>query len=129
VEGFDFVGEVWPNGPRAPDPDPIDAEGHGTHVADIEAGKSTDGLHAGVAPDATLLAIKACSSVSTACSGIALLLALDFSLDPNGDGDIADAADVINMVALDHCADLPGFRVASDVPDTRGGRIHEGRPR
>jgi subtilisin family serine protease len=97
VEGFDFVGEVWPNGPRQPDPDPIDAEGHGTHVADIAAGKSVDGLHAGVAPDATLLAIKACSSVSTACSGIALLLALDFSLDPNGDGDITDAADVINL--------------------------------
>ena len=37
-EGYDFVGEDWPNGPRSPDPDPIDFEGHGTHVADIAAG-------------------------------------------------------------------------------------------
>jgi subtilisin family serine protease len=97
VGGFDFVGETWPNGPRQLDPDPIDAQGHGTHVADIAAGRSTDGLHKGVAPDARLLAAKACSAVATSCSGIALLLAMDFSLDPNGDGDISDAADVINM--------------------------------
>lgn len=38
--GFDFVGEVWPNGPLAPDPDPIDLEGHGTHVADIIGGNA-----------------------------------------------------------------------------------------
>jgi subtilisin family serine protease len=97
VGGFDFVGEAWPNAPRQPDPDPIDAQGHGTHVADIAAGKSLDGLHKGVAPDASLLAVKACSAVATSCSGIALLLAMDFSLDPNGDGDISDAADVINV--------------------------------
>ncbi|MCS6841327.1 MAG: DUF4397 domain-containing protein [Roseiflexus sp.] len=36
--GYDFVGEAWPNGPLAPDPDPIDFEGHGTHVADIIGG-------------------------------------------------------------------------------------------
>mgnify|MGYP001092452396 CR=1 FL=1 len=36
--GYDFVGEVWPNGPLQPDPDPIDLEGHGTHVADIIGG-------------------------------------------------------------------------------------------
>jgi minor extracellular serine protease Vpr len=96
-EGFDFVGEEWPNGPRAADPDPIDFEGHGTHVADIAAGRSSDGTHIGVAPGAQLLAVKVCSAVATSCNGIALLLGMDFSLDPNGDGDIADAVDVINM--------------------------------
>ncbi len=30
-----------PTAPRAPDPDPIDLEGHGTHVADIIAGTLT----------------------------------------------------------------------------------------
>ena len=62
VEGFDFVGGVWPNCDpdvdcRSEDDDPIDAPataptdgGHGTHVADIIAGKK------GVAPGATLLA-------------------------------------------------------------------------
>jgi len=50
VGGYDFVGEVWPNGPLQPDPDPIDcgaagltsgtcAGGHGTHVADIIGGR------------------------------------------------------------------------------------------
>jgi subtilisin family serine protease len=97
IDGYDFVGEQWPNGPRAPDDDPIDFEGHGTHVADIIAGHSVDDAHKGVAPGASLLAIKVCSSVSTACSGVALLQALDFALDPNGDDDLSDAADVINM--------------------------------
>src|SRR5882672_3120337 len=43
VDGYDFVGETWPNGPLAPDDDPIDFNGHGTHVADIIAGRSNDG--------------------------------------------------------------------------------------
>gem|GEM_PF-2585522 len=41
--GYDFVGEAWSGGanspPLAPDPNPIDFEGHGTHVADIIAGR------------------------------------------------------------------------------------------
>jgi minor extracellular serine protease Vpr len=97
VDGFDFVGESWPNGPRTEDPDPIDFEGHGTHVADIVAGRSADGTHRGVAPGASLLAVKVCSAVSSACNGVALLKGVEFALDPNGDGSIADAADVINM--------------------------------
>jgi minor extracellular serine protease Vpr len=80
IGGYDFVGEVWPNGPEAPDPDPIDFEGHGTHVADIIAGVG------GVAPGASLYAVKVCSAVSSSCSGIALLQGMEFSADPNGDG-------------------------------------------
>ncbi len=91
VGGFDFVGEAWPNGPVAPDPDPIDFEGHGTHVADIIAGA------AGMAPGASLVAIKACSAVASSCNGVALIQAVEFALDPNGDDDISDAVDVINM--------------------------------
>jgi subtilisin family serine protease len=97
VAGFDFVGEAWPGGDRTEDPDPIDLEGHGTHVADIIAGASTDGLHKGVAPGASLMAVKVCSAVSSSCNGVALLLGIDFALDPNGDGAMNDAADVINM--------------------------------
>lgn len=97
VDGYDFVGEVWPNGALAPDPDPIDFNGHGTHVADIIAGKSQDGLHVGVAPEAKLLAVKVCSAVSTSCSGVAILQGIDFALDPNGDGDLSDAVDVMNL--------------------------------
>jgi len=91
VEGYDFVGEVWPEGALAPDPDPIDLEGHGTHVADIIGGVR------GVAPAADLHAVKVCSAIATSCSGVALLQAMDYALDPNGDDDISDAVDVINM--------------------------------
>lgn len=102
VNGYDFVGESWPNCAagvdcRSEDPDPIDLEGHGTHVADIIAGKSLDGLHKGMAPGAKLVAVKVCSAVSSSCNGIALLKGMDFALDPNGDGDTSDAVDVINM--------------------------------
>ncbi|MCG8432911.1 MAG: S8 family serine peptidase, partial [Gammaproteobacteria bacterium] len=91
VDGFDFVGEVWPNGPLAPDDDPIDFEGHGSHVADIIGGTN------GVAPGVNLYAVKVCSAVSSSCSGVALIQGMEFAVDPNGDGDPADAVDVINM--------------------------------
>ena len=98
VGGFDFVGEAWPTfGPRTEDPNPIDADGHGTHVADIIGGRSADGSHKGVAPGASLYAVKVCSAVSSSCNGIALLKGMEFALDPNGDGNISDAVDVINM--------------------------------
>ena len=98
IGGYDFVGDLWPTyGLRTEDPDPIDYQGHGTHVSDIIAGHSNDGMHVGVAPGASLLGVKVCSSVSTSCNGVALLKGMDFALDPNMDGAMTDAVDVINM--------------------------------
>jgi len=97
VGGYDFVGETWPGGARSEDPDPIDFQGHGSHVADIIAGRSADGTHVGVAPGASLHAVKVCSAVASSCNGIALLKGMDYALDPNGDGSIKDAVDVVNM--------------------------------
>lgn len=97
IGGFDFVGEGWPTTARTEDPDPIDFQGHGTHVSDIIAGKSTDGAHVGMAPGAKLLGIRVCSAIATSCNGVSLLLAVDFALDPNGDGNLSDAADVIHL--------------------------------
>ena len=91
VEGYDFVGEDWPNSPEAPDEDPIDFEGHGTHVADIIGGAL------GVAPGVDLYAVKVCSAVSSSCSGIALIQGMEYAVDPNGDGDPSDAVDIVNM--------------------------------
>ncbi len=91
IGGYDFVGSVWPNGPLAPDPDPLDQEGHGTHVADIIGGVN------GVAPGASLYALQACSATTPLCSGTGLILAMDFAADPNGDGDPSDHVDIINL--------------------------------
>src|SRR6185437_6688892 len=102
VGGYDFVGDGWPGtteNPVAekPDPNPIDIQGHGTHTADILGGRSKDGTHVGVAPGTQLYAVKVCSSVSTSCSGVALLEGMDFALDPNHTGTMEDAVDIINM--------------------------------
>ncbi|MBM0104411.1 S8 family serine peptidase [Steroidobacter sp. S1-65] len=132
IGGFDFVGEAWTGGddspPLAPDPDPIAAPdqstfgGHGTHVADIIAGKD------GVAPDVKLYAIKACAVPTSACSGQALMMGFEWAVDPNQDGDPSDRADIINMslganygqpfdddlsAAVDRATKLGAFTVAS----------------
>ena len=96
-----------------PDPDPMDCDGHGTHVAGIAAGTGVraDGtafngpygatidpamfrIGPGVAPLAQLYAIRVFG-----CSGITLLqaAALDWAVDPNGDGNLADHLDVVNI--------------------------------
>ncbi len=105
IGGFDFVGENWPiNTPFEEfDPNPIDCQGHGTAVADILAGRSNDGTWKGVAPGAQLYAVKTCSAVNSSCSGLGILLGLDFALDPNRDSDLSDAVDVVNMsLGLDY---------------------------
>lgn len=100
VGGYDFVGSAWPNAARTEDPNPIDdgpSRGHGTHVADIIAGRSLDGTHKGMAPGAKLYAVKVCSSVATSCNGVALLKGMDFVLDPDGNAATNDAVDVVNL--------------------------------
>jgi minor extracellular serine protease Vpr len=98
IAGYDFLGESWGYdengleiGEIKPDDDPIDFDGHGTKVADILAGQS------GAAPAAQLMAVKVCSAISRSCNGIASVQGMDFALDPNGDGDLSDGADVINL--------------------------------
>jgi subtilisin family serine protease len=94
IGGYDFVGSNWPNTAEEPDPDPLDdgaGGGHGTHVADITGGKL------GVAPGVKFYALKVCSSVSSSCSGVAMMQALEFAADPDGDGNTSDHVDVLNM--------------------------------
>lgn len=101
VGGYDFVGEDWPTGDLAPDPDPIPSNditsfgGHGTHVADIIGGIAP-GVP-GVAPGTEIHAVKVCASYSTSCSGIALIQGMEYAVDPNGDGDPSDHVDIVNM--------------------------------
>jgi subtilisin family serine protease len=100
IGGFDFVGDTW-NGTTVttltPDPNPLDLNGHGSHTSDIVGGHSLDGKHVGTAPGTQLYAVKVCSSVSSACSGLAILEGIDFALDPNNTGTLNNAVDIISM--------------------------------
>jgi len=119
VGGYDFAGDSYsalPGGDPIPqpDPDPMDCWGHGTHVAGIAGGSGllrennktytdvyTKGLSfsqfsigPGVAPRAELYALKVFG-----CTGASNLVpaALEWSVDPNRDGDFSDHLDVINL--------------------------------
>jgi len=85
IGGWDFVND---------DANPMDDQGHGTHVAGIVAANLDD--FTGVAPDATLLAYKVLNAGGSG-SESDVLAALERALDPNGDGELSDRADVTNL--------------------------------
>ncbi len=93
VGGYDFVtcNHFGDNGmcldPKPEDSDPMDDNGHGTHVA---------GIILGVAPNVSLYAFKVLNmdgegKVSWAMKG------LERALDPDGDHDFSDHVDVVSM--------------------------------
>ena len=114
VGGYDFAGNAYTGSNAAvPDPDPLDCNGHGSHVAGSAAGlgvTATGATYAGpydattafaplrigpgVAPKASLYALKVFG-----CTGSTGLTtqAINWAVDPNGDGDPSDHLDVINM--------------------------------
>ncbi|WP_309116769.1 S8 family serine peptidase [Saccharothrix sp.] len=120
VGGYDFAGDDYDatepeKSTPKPDPNPMDCQSHGTHVAGTAGGfgENADGstftgdyrtltddqlnamrIGPGTAPKALLYALKVFG-----CEGSTNLTsqALDWALDPNGDGDFADHLDVVNM--------------------------------
>ncbi|MFZ0532908.1 MAG: S8 family serine peptidase, partial [Anaerolineales bacterium] len=131
VGGWDFVGDTYNADPAsssydpvpAPDPDPMDCYGHGSHVAGTAAGfgVNTDGtayeesgadtyaalkdltssayidkfrIGPGVAPKAELYSLRVFG-----CEGSTEVTeqAIEWAVDPNGDGNLSDHLDVINM--------------------------------
>ncbi|WP_052091593.1 S8 family peptidase [Modestobacter caceresii] len=121
VGGRDFVGDSYNADPSSPDhqpvamPDdnPLDCNGHGTHVAGTAAGYgvTADGqtytgaydesfdpsalrIGPGMAPDASLYALKVFG-----CDGSTdvTIQALEWAMDPDGDGSIDDHLDVVNL--------------------------------
>jgi subtilisin family serine protease len=83
--GYDFVDA---------DLDPMDENGHGTHVAGILAGNG--GGVTGVAPEVTLLAYRVLDERGKGWLSDTVA-ALDRALDPNQDGDTSDRVDVVNI--------------------------------
>ncbi|HEX9091223.1 MAG TPA: S8 family serine peptidase, partial [Anaerolineales bacterium] len=131
VGGWDFVGDAYnanPTSPSydpipAPDPDPMDCYGHGSHVAGTAAGFGVTAagdtymesgadtyaalkdltqseyvtkfrIGPGVAPKAELYSLRVFG-----CAGSTDVTeqAIEWAMDPNNDGDLSDHLDVINM--------------------------------
>ncbi len=82
--GYDFVNY---------DEDPMDDQGHGTHVAGIVAAK---GNVTGVAPDAQIVAYKVLDSGGSGTDED-IIAAIEMVVDPNQDGDTRDHWDIISM--------------------------------
>lgn len=124
--GFDFAGDAYdagatlPNGQPDtarrtpnPDPNPMDTNGHGTSCASLTSGYGLNfggstyfgpyddstpingmKISPGYAPGSELYALRVFGTTgSTALTP----QALEWALDPNGDGDFSDKMDVINM--------------------------------
>jgi len=84
IGGYDFVND---------DSDPMDDNGHGTHVAGIVA---ASGGMTGVAPDAKILAYKVLGSDGYGRMSD-VILGIEAAMDPNGDSDTSDHADIVSM--------------------------------
>lgn len=104
VGGIDLVGTAYDaSSPTfaqripAPDKNPIDEGGHGTHVAGSIAGLG-DGIntYSGVAPEALLHAIKVFGANGSVGDGV-IIAGLEYAIDPNGDLDTEDQLDVLNL--------------------------------
>ena len=81
IGGYNFIGNT---------PNPIDPanEGHGTSVANSVNG---------IAPDVDFYGYKVCAPAPVNCTGLAQIRALEASMDPNGDSNMADRVDIVNM--------------------------------
>ncbi|MBA3431109.1 MAG: S8 family serine peptidase, partial [Actinobacteria bacterium] len=79
-----------------PDSDPLDFDGHGSHTAGTCCGKGVPGqVGAGVAPKSKLYAMKVWDAGNS--TDDVLVAAYERAVDPNQDGDVSDAADVLSF--------------------------------
>jgi uncharacterized repeat protein (TIGR01451 family) len=115
VGGTDFAGDNYSGGNApVPDANPMDCNGHGSHVSGTAAGYGVTAAGAtftgpydantstyspmligpGTAPKASLYGIR----IFGCFGGTGLTVqGIDWAMDPNGDNDVSDHLDVINM--------------------------------
>lgn len=118
VDGYDFAGDAYNAAGTAsstipsPDPDPLDCNGRGTHIAGLVAGQGVNAIGGtyggpynssvnysdfkiapGVAPNASLYALKVFGCGENATTTLTAQ-ALEWAIDPNRDGDTSDHLDV-----------------------------------
>ena len=116
--GYDFAGDAYnasdpDNDTPNPDPNPFDTGGHGTGTASIIGGFGVNfggttytgqydagtpiksmKISPGVAPEAELYPLRV---FGTSGSTNLVVQALEWTVDPNGDGDFSDRMDVVNL--------------------------------
>jgi len=125
VGGVDLAGEIYDSESDdpaefvpSPDGNPLDCDGHGTHVAGTAAGLgvNADGstfigdytaldesslfdmrIGPGMAPHASLYAIKVFGCPEQGGSTDLVGPAIDWALDPNQDNDFSDHLDIVNI--------------------------------
>jgi len=129
VGGIDLVGTPYDAGSPlfdkripAPDNNPIDEGGHGSHVAGTVAGKG-DGVESydGVAPEADLYAIKVFGADGST-SDTVVIAGMEFSMDPNGDLDPSDRLDVLNL-SLGSSYGKPGILYSEAISNLKAARM------
>jgi subtilisin family serine protease len=143
--GVDLVGDDYNADPDSenyqpdphPDPNPLDCDGHGTHVSGIAAGygveadgSTYDGeydtatdfdamkIGPGMAPGAKIFAIRVLG-----CAGSTNVVTegIDRAVDPNNDGDPSDHVDVINMsLGADFGSVQDGDSIAANAASEMG---------
>ncbi|QBB70058.1 DUF11 domain-containing protein [Pseudolysobacter antarcticus] len=133
IGGTDFAGDAY-TGANAPVPDanPMDCNGHGSHVSGTAGGFGVTAAGAtfagpydanaatytplrivpGSAPKASLYALRVFGC--TGSTGLTVQ-GIDWAMDPNGDSDLSDHLDVINMsLGSDFGNELNATALASD---------------
>jgi len=84
IGGYDFINN---------DSNPLDDNGHGTHVAATAAG---EGALRGMAPEANILAYKVLNSGGSGASST-IIAGIERAVDPDNNGDPSDHVTVLNM--------------------------------